>query len=141
MQEGLQIFADEEGRRTLIEEYDIPQSTVDILATRFGISSVCNVFGAIKTVKHYGLGPNDLVVTVATDGLDRYGSVMNDMRRDYGVVDRTEAVARVRQPVPREDDRPHLGRHGREPASLAQPEVLHLGRAARENCRGTGRAA
>src|SRR5690606_7163604 len=49
-----------------------------------------------KTVKHYGLGPNDLVVTVATDGLDRYGSVMNDMRRDYGVVDRTEAVARVR---------------------------------------------
>lgn len=93
---GLQIFADEEGRRTLIDEYDIPQATVDLLATRFGISSLCNVYGAIKTVKHYGLGPNDLVVTVATDGLDRYGSVMNDMRRDYGVVDRTEAVARVR---------------------------------------------
>ncbi len=42
------------------------------------------------------MGKDDLVVTVATDGLDRYGSVMEAMRRDYGVVDETEAVARVR---------------------------------------------
>src|SRR5690606_31941521 len=31
---------------------------------------------------------------VATDGLDRYGSGKNDMRREYGVVERTEAVGR-----------------------------------------------
>lgn len=93
---GLQVFADDEGKRALIDTYGVPRETVDILATRFGISSVCNVYGAIKAAKHYDLGPDDLVVTVATDGLDRYGSVMDAMRRDYGVVDQTEAVARVR---------------------------------------------
>lgn len=93
---GLQIFADEGGLRALTEHFGIPQETVDYLKTRLGISSICNIFGAIKTVKHYNMGPDDLVVTVATDGLDRYGSVMEAMRRDYGVVDETEAIARVR---------------------------------------------
>jgi cysteine synthase A len=93
---GLQVFADDDGKQALVEDFGIDQEMVDYLSTRLGISSICNIYGAIKAVKHYGLGKDDLVVTVATDGLDRYGSVMNDMRRDYGVVDRVEAVARVR---------------------------------------------
>ena len=39
-----------------------------------GLSSICNVLGAIKTAKYYGLGPDDVVVTVATDGAAMYGS-------------------------------------------------------------------
>jgi cysteine synthase len=39
-----------------------------------GLSSICNVLGAIKTAKYYGLGPNDVVVTVATDGAALYAS-------------------------------------------------------------------
>lgn len=93
---ALQLFADEAGLKTLVDTFGIPQATVDYLKTRLGISSICNIFGAIKAVKYYNLGPDDLVVTIATDGLDRYGSVMDAMRRDYGVVDETEAVARVR---------------------------------------------
>jgi cysteine synthase A len=93
---GLQIFADEGGKQALVSRFGIPQETVDYLSTRLGISSICNIFGAIKTAKYYNMGEDDLVVTVATDGLDRYGSVMDAMRRDYGVVDETEAVARVR---------------------------------------------
>lgn len=93
---ALQLFADEAGLKTLVDIFGIPQATVDYLKTRLGISSICNIFGAIKAAKYYDLGPDDLVVTIATDGLDRYGSVMDAMRRDYGVVDETEAVARVR---------------------------------------------
>lgn len=93
---ALQVFADEDGLKTLVKRFGIPQATVDYLKTRVGISSICNIFGAIKTARYYGMGKDDLIVTVATDGLDRYGSVMDAMRRDYGVVDETEAVARVR---------------------------------------------
>jgi len=93
---GLQLFAEDEAKRALVEAVGVPQDAVDYLSTRLGISSICNIYGAIKTVKHYGFGPDDLVVTVATDGLDRYWSVMADMQRDFGVIDRTEAVARVR---------------------------------------------
>ncbi len=40
----------------------------------FGLSSIANVLASIKTAKHYGLGPNDLIVTVATDGASMYDS-------------------------------------------------------------------
>jgi len=93
---GLQIFAEEGGLRALVEQFGIPQATVDYLKTRLGISGICNIYGAIKTVKYYGLGKDDLVVTIATDGMDRYHSVMAAMQRDYGAVDTVEAVARVR---------------------------------------------
>ncbi len=39
-----------------------------------GLSSICNVLGAIKTAKYFGLGPSDVVVTVATDGAALYES-------------------------------------------------------------------
>ena len=115
------------------------QALVDYLSTRVGISSICNILGAIKTAKYYDMGKDDLVVTVCTDGLDRYGSVMDDMRRDYGAVDEAEAVARVRSLFHGLHDRPRLGRQRRQPRALAQPEVLHLGRAAGQDRPGTGR--
>ena len=93
---ALQVFADEGGRQALVEDFGIDPALVDLFAHRFGISSICNIFGAIKAVKHYGFGPDDLVVTIATDGMDRYPSVMDAMRETYGEVDRTEGVARVR---------------------------------------------
>jgi cysteine synthase len=37
-----------------------------------GLSSICNLLGAIKVAKHYGLGPDDVVLTVATDGAALY---------------------------------------------------------------------
>jgi cysteine synthase len=39
-----------------------------------GLSSICNVLGAIKVAKHYGLGAGDVVLTVATDGAALYAS-------------------------------------------------------------------
>jgi hypothetical protein len=39
-----------------------------------GLSSICNVLAAIKTAKYFGYGPDDAVVTVATDGAAMYAS-------------------------------------------------------------------
>lgn len=49
----------------------------------FGPSGICNVLGAIKLAKHLRLGPGDNVVTIATDGFDRYNSVLNELNSRY----------------------------------------------------------
>ncbi len=45
----------------------------------FGISGICNIIGAIRFAKFLDLGPEDNVVTIATDGFDRYPSVLVDL--------------------------------------------------------------
>jgi len=52
------------------------------MSTLFGISGVCNVLGAIKTARFYGFGANDTIVTICTDNIDRYHSVMEEMDQD-----------------------------------------------------------
>jgi cysteine synthase len=39
-----------------------------------GLSSIANLLAAIQVARHHGLGPEDVVVTVATDGAEMYGS-------------------------------------------------------------------
>lgn len=56
------------------------------LAGLIGVSGVCNVLGSIKMAKHLGLGKGDNVVTIATDGFDRYPSVLADLERREGAV-------------------------------------------------------
>ena len=61
----------------------------------FGVSGVCNLLGAIKTARHYGLGRQDLVVTVATDGFDRYPSVLARLEAERGPMSELDAVRRL----------------------------------------------
>ena len=56
---------------------------------------MCNVLGAIKTAKFYGFGKNDTVVTICTDAIDRYHSVMAEMTQVFGKMDEAEATARA----------------------------------------------
>jgi hypothetical protein len=49
----------------------------------FGPSGICNILGAIKMAKYLKLGPDDNVVTIATDGFDRYNSVIEDLHKRY----------------------------------------------------------
>jgi cysteine synthase len=62
-----------EGRAVLRDRHGVPADVLDHLAS-FGFSSWCNVLAAIKTAKHLGLGPDDAVATVATDGEALYAS-------------------------------------------------------------------
>ncbi|MGH6799167.1 MAG: pyridoxal-phosphate dependent enzyme [Roseiarcus sp.] len=67
------LFNTEEGRRYLIERLGVDRALVAELGN-FGLSSICNVVAAIKTAKYFDLGPDDVILTVATDGADMYGS-------------------------------------------------------------------
>ncbi|MGH2450863.1 MAG: pyridoxal-5'-phosphate-dependent protein subunit beta, partial [Candidatus Limnocylindria bacterium] len=67
------LFGTEAGRGHLSERRNISLGVLEQLPS-LGLSSICNVVGAIKTAKYYGLGPDDVVVTVATDGAAMYGS-------------------------------------------------------------------
>jgi len=92
---GLQLLTEEAGWRTMIDRYGVPEEKVAKMARIFGISGVANVMGAIKTAKFYGFGKDDVIVTVLTDAIDRYHSVMDQMTEQYGRMDETEAAVRL----------------------------------------------
>ncbi len=92
---ALQVLAEEGSRQVLVDRYGIDAEMVAELGTLFGISGLCNILGAIKTAKYYGLGAGDVVATVATDALDRYHSVMADMAEMFGTLDEAATVGRV----------------------------------------------
>lgn len=92
---GLQVLTSEAGQRVLSDRYGLPADEVRELGTVFGISGVCNVLGAIKTAKHYQLGAKDVIVTICTDAIDRYHSVMADMAAHYGAIDEARGMAYV----------------------------------------------
>ena len=92
---GLQLLTEQRSRNVLVDRYDADPEIVEKMATHFGISTICNILGAIKTAKYYDYGEDDLIVTVATDALDRYYSVMDNMAGCYGTLDEAAAVGRV----------------------------------------------
>ena len=59
------------------------------------MSGVCNVLGAVRAARHYGLGPRQAVVTVATDGFDRYPSVLRRLDEEQGPMDAERARQRL----------------------------------------------
>ena len=63
------------GAAVLAERLGVDPAVAASLQGKFGPSCVCNVIGAIKTARYLGLGPEDNVVTIATDSYDRYPSV------------------------------------------------------------------
>ncbi|MET0461129.1 MAG: pyridoxal-5'-phosphate-dependent protein subunit beta [Ilumatobacteraceae bacterium] len=67
------LFNSAAGRAYLADRKGVPGEIVDALA-HFGFSSTCNVLAAIKTAKLLGYGPDDAIITVATDGGEMYPS-------------------------------------------------------------------
>jgi cysteine synthase A len=92
---GLQLLSEEAGKRALVERYGVDAPLAEKLGDLFGISTICNILGAIKTAKQFGLGKGNLIATIATDSLNRYHSVMDDMRARFGRLDEAAAVGRV----------------------------------------------
>jgi cysteine synthase len=72
------VFNTEEGRAHLTGDRGVDEAVVDTLG-HFGLSSICNVLASIKVAKQLGLGPDDAIVTVATDGGEMYGSERESM--------------------------------------------------------------
>jgi cysteine synthase len=59
-----------------------------------GLSSIANLIGAIKVARHYRLGPDDVVLSVATDGHELYASELERyLARRHNGSDMTEVLA------------------------------------------------
>jgi cysteine synthase len=77
---GLKVVRD--GGRVL-EGLGVPAGPVAGMHDLFGVSGICNILGAIKMAHYLRLGPDDNVVTIATDGFDRYPSVIADLEKRF----------------------------------------------------------
>ena len=67
------VFGTDVGRRYLASRRGVPEHVVESLSS-LGLSGICNVLGAIKVARQLDLGPDDAVVTIATDGAAMYAS-------------------------------------------------------------------
>jgi len=89
---GLQLL--QEGTAALVAE-GVPADAASSWVDFFGISGVCNVLASIEAARHYGLGPKEAVVTVATDAFDRYPSVLKRLDEQRGRMKSDEARRRL----------------------------------------------
>jgi cysteine synthase len=79
---GLELL---ERRQPLVERVlGMPEGSLRRLQGMFGVSGICNILGAIRMARFLGLGPEDNVVTIATDGFDRYPSVLANLAERMG---------------------------------------------------------
>src|ERR1019366_6106668 len=62
----------------------LPPGSLKSLQGLFGVSGICNILGAIRMARFLDLGSDENVVTIATDGFDRYPSVLADLARRRG---------------------------------------------------------
>ncbi len=79
----LVLFNTPAGREYLVHRQGVPESIVAALDS-LGVSSICNVIAAIKVARHQGLGPDDVILTIATDGAAMYGTeIPRIIARDF----------------------------------------------------------
>jgi len=76
---GLELL--EHQRRGLEPLLGLPGAALECLRGMFGVSGICNILGATRMARFLDLGSDDNVVTIATDGFDRYPSVLADLER------------------------------------------------------------
>ena len=67
------LFNTPAGQAYLADVKGVDAATIEAL-THFGFSAICNTLAAIKTARLLDLGPDDAIVTVATDGSALYPS-------------------------------------------------------------------
>jgi hypothetical protein len=92
------VFGSEAGRAFLARRRHVPPEALAAL-DEFGLSSICNIVAAVKTAKYLGLGPDQVVMTVATDGAEMYASEQariaeRDFAAGFDEVDAAEAFGR-----------------------------------------------
>ena len=92
------LFAAGQGVEFLRARRRVPEDVLGSL-NAFGLSSICNVLAAVKTAKHLRLGPDDVIMTVATDGAGMYGSereriAARDFPDGFDVADAAEVFGR-----------------------------------------------
>ncbi|MHC5003903.1 MAG: pyridoxal-phosphate dependent enzyme, partial [Planctomycetota bacterium] len=85
----MRLFNEPVGREVL-DRAGVPEHVVGALDL-LGISGICNLVAAIRFAKHFELGRDDVVMTVLTDGMELYGSRLEEMRQERGPYDEPTA--------------------------------------------------
>lgn len=103
---GLELL---ERRRSLVERLlGVPPGSLAGLAGVFGVSGICNILGAIRLARHLHLGLEDNVITIATDGMDRYPSVLANLEKRRGPLDEARLASWFDEVFRGGDDRDFL---------------------------------
>lgn len=87
----IRLFNEPNGQRYLAK-MGVSEDVIDALDL-LGISGAANVLSAIKFAKYYELGSDDIVLTVATDSMEMYGSRLEELNAERGELSETEAAA------------------------------------------------
>lgn len=67
----------------VLQQLGLSSELTQHMQNLFGPSGICNILAAIKMAKHLSLGSEDNIVTIATDGFDRYGSVLKKLNKEF----------------------------------------------------------
>ncbi len=82
--DSLEVMFNEAAGVDYLRAKGVPEAILETLPD-FGVSSICNVLAAISCAKVLGLGADDVIVTVATDGGQMYPSERAKItERDFG---------------------------------------------------------
>ncbi len=79
---AIRLFNEPEGKNFL-KNMGIDEATINKL-NYLGISGVANLISAIKTAKYYEMDENDVIISIATDSMDMYGSRLEELRAEKG---------------------------------------------------------
>ncbi len=86
----IRLFNDPVGGEYLTS-IGVPEDLIARLP-ELGISSLANLLSAIKLARWYELGPDDVVLTIATDSMDMYQSRLAEETGTHGVLTETDAA-------------------------------------------------
>jgi len=85
----LRLFNEPAGHAILVRR-GVPSAAVAQLPL-LGISSICNLLAAIKTVRHFELADDDVVLTCFTDSADLYRTRLAELTTEHGAYDERRA--------------------------------------------------
>jgi len=86
---ALRLFNEPVGRQALTDS-GVDARLVEHLDL-LGISGIGNLTAAIKFAKYYELGERDVVVSIATDSMQLYGSRLGELEQERGIYDESQA--------------------------------------------------
>jgi cysteine synthase len=94
----LLVLLNTDAGRAHLAARGVPEAVLAALP-HLGISSICNIVAAVKTAKQLGLGPDEAVVTIATDGAAMYRTeadkvLARDFADGFGPAEAAETFGR-----------------------------------------------
>jgi len=89
----LRLFNEETGIRAL-QKAGLKEELISKLPLA-GISSICNLVGAIKAAKYYEMDGRDVIMFPMTDSAAMYGSRVKELRQEQGAYTEEKAVGDI----------------------------------------------